>query len=148
MATIKVIKQLFTKTEATAVAIFERAQARKAGRSFKKVEIVWALNLYRQNKAMFQETGKPWDHHYVVVIYYSQKDHSRTKEEKKSNKLIPFNPTRRKVTVNLRTFTVIKYVSPFVKEGMVKTFERYSVLDEEVKQNKIISLNIPRLKAS
>ncbi len=148
MATIKVVKQLFTKTEAKAVAIFEREQARKNGRSFKKVDIVWAMELYRSNEKMFSKIGKPWDEHYMVVVYYSKKDELVNDVEVLSENEITVKPERMNVTVNLRTFTVIKYISKKVNEKEVLVIERYVVLDEQVKQNKIIGLYPYKSKAS
>lgn len=149
MATLKIVKQLFTKTEAKAVAIFEREQARKNGRSFKKVDIVWAIELYRANPGLFGKMGKPLDEHYVVVVYYSKKDAiSNNTENGKEGKIVLMQTKRSNVIVNLRTFTVIKYVSRMVKDEIVRVIERYIVLDGEVKQNSIIPLNFPQVKAS
>lgn len=149
MQALKIVKQLFTKTEAKAVAIFEREQARKNRRSFKKVDIVWAIELYRANPGLFGKMGKPLDEHYVVVVYYSNKDaNTNYVENGKEEKMVPMKPTRRNVIVNLRTFTVIKYVSKIVKDEIVKVIERYIVLDGEVKQNSIIPLNFSQQKAS
>ena len=148
MATIKLVRQLFSKTEATAVAIFEREQARKNGRSFKTVDIVWAIELYRANPGMFGKMGKPLDEHFVVIVFYSKKDELANDVEVLSENEITVKPERENVTVNLRTFTVIKYVSKKVNEKEVLVIERYVVLDEQVKQNKIIGLYPYKSKAS
>lgn len=148
MATIKVVKQLFSMTEAKAVAIFEREQARKNERSFKKVDIVWAIELYRANPGMFGKMGKPLDEHFVVIVYYSKKDKSVKENKCINGNTISMKTKRSNVIVNLRTFTVIKYVSRLIKDEIVKVIERYIVLDGEVTQNSIIPLNSPQLKAS
>lgn len=148
MQKLKVVKQLFTMTEAIAVAIFEREQARKKGRSFRKVDIVWAIELYRANPGMFGKMGKPLDEHFVVIVYYSKKDENVIDNSGNNEKTISVKTKRSNVIVNLRTFTVIKYVSRMIKDEIVKVIERYIVLDGEVKQNSIIPLNSPQPKAS
>lgn len=148
MQKLKVVKQLFTMTEAKAVAIFEREQARKNGRSFKKVDIVWAIELYRANPGMFGKMGKPLDEHFVVIVFYSKKDELANDVEVLNENEITVKPERENVTVNLRTFTVIKYVSKKVNEKEVLVIERYVILDEQVKQNKIIGLYPNKSKAS
>lgn len=148
MQKLKVVKQLFTMTDAKAVAIFEREQARKNGRSFRKVDIVWAIELYRANPGMFGKMGKPLDEHFVVIVYYSKKDENVKDNSGNNEKTISVKTKRSNVIVNLRTFTVIKYVSRMIKDEIVIVIERYIVLDGEVKQNSIIPLNSPQLKAS
>ncbi|MCB0539353.1 MAG: hypothetical protein KDE33_17695 [Bacteroidetes bacterium] len=140
MEKIKVIKQLFSKTEAKAVAKYHRQKARRDGRSLKKVEVVSALKLYRCNKGLFSEIGKPWYEHFMVVVYYSKKDEAIRKEDKPCTKVISVAVDRENVTVNLRSFTVIRYVSKIVKGELIKVIERYVVSDEVVKQNKVIPL--------
>lgn len=148
MAAIKLIKQLFTMMDAKAVAIFEREQACKNGRSFKKVDIVWAIELYMANPSMFGKMGKPLDEHFVVIVYYSKKDKNVKENRFNNEKTISMKTKRSKVIVDLKTFTVIKYVSRVVKDEIVKVIERYVVSDKEIKQNSIIPLNSPQLKAS
>ena len=140
MATIKVIKQLFSKTEAKAVAIFEREQARKNGRSFKKVEVVRAIELYISNEKMFSEIGKPWDEHFIVVIYYSKKENTVRNENISCKKVIPVVVERENVSVNLKSFTVIRYVSHIIKGEILMIVERYVVTDDRVKKNKLNQL--------
>lgn len=148
MQKLKVVKQLFTMTEAKAVAIFEREQARKNGRSFKKVDIVWAIGLYRANPGMFGKMGKPLDEHFVVIVYYSKKYESANGVEVLNENEIKVKPERENVIVNLRSFTVIKYVSKIVNGNEVIVIERYVVQDEQIKQNRIIGLYPNQSKAS
>lgn len=140
MENIKIIKQLFSKTEAKAVAVFEREQARKKGKSFKKVEVVRAIELYRSNEKMFSEIGKPWDEHFMVVVYYSKKENTERNKNISCKKVIPVDVERENVTVNLKSFTVIRYVSQIIKGEILMVVERFVVTDDRVKKNEVIQL--------
>lgn len=135
MSKVKLVKQLFSKNEAKAVASFEREKACKEGRSVKKVEVIKAKDLYKVNKRLFEEIGNPWDEHYVVVVFYSKKDENVNEVEKVGDKLIPIETERVNVKVNQRSFTVIKYTSTVKNGKVIKRIERYVVLVGKVKEN-------------
>lgn len=140
MSYIKLIKQLFSKTEAKAVTIFERQQGKKSGRSIKKVEVVSALALYKINEKMFDEIGKPWDEDFMVIVYYSKKDATIRKEDKTCKKVVRVDVERGNVKVNSKSFTVFKYTNVYRKRQLVRIIERFVVLSVCIKRNKVIPL--------
>lgn len=149
MQKLKVVKQLFTMTEAKVVAIFISQEVANSDRGFSKVDIQLATELYNTNPGLFDNIGMPLDGQYVVLVYYSKiAPLVNSFGTGRVEKIVSMNTKRNCITVNHRAFTVIQYVSRMVKGEIVKVIEWYTVLDSEIKHSSIIPLAFPQLKAS